>query len=478
MPQLQNSIDVIIQRYASSEMSNIFSQQRRGELWRELWIALADAERELGLPISKAQVDELKAYKTKIDFKRIEKIESEIRHDVMAHVKAYAEQCKKAAGIIHLGATSAYVTDNADLIMMKEGLNLIQRKLAAAIDQLAKFAERERDTASLAFTHFQPAQPTSVGKRACLWAQNFVLDFEQVDFELKHFRFHGAKGATGTQDSFLKLFEGDAEKVWALDDKIREKMGFDHMFMVTGQTYPRKVDSRVVEVLANICESASKFANDVRLLQALHELSEPRTTQQVGSSAMPYKQNPMRSERICSLARYVMNQIGVCLETASVQWFERTLDDSASRRIVLPQVFLITDAVLDLVINIASGMKVHHAVVEQNLERELPFLQTEEILMAGVREGGNRQELHQIIEKHAKEVVKNVRGKGKNNDLLTRLREDPSFEKVPPKLLVKTDPSRLIGLAASQVDTFIQKMVKPIRKRFGEDLEIKPKIRV
>lgn len=473
-----SEIDVIVKRYASQEMVETFSQERRILLWRDLWIALAEAQRELGLPISKMQIDELRVHRNKINWKLAEKIENDIRHDVMAHVKTYAEQAPKAAPIIHLGATSAYVTDNADMIRMKDGFKIIQRKLAAAIDRLGIFALKEKDTATLAFTHFQPAQPTTVGKRACLWAQNFVMDMAQLEFELSEMRFQGVKGATGTQDSFLKLFEGDQRKVESLDKLVTQKMGFDKSFLVTGQTYPRKQDTRVLCVLASICESASKFANDMRLLQAIHEISEPRENSQVGSSAMPYKQNPMRTERICSLSRYVINLIGNAFETASVQWFERTLDDSANRRIVLPHAFLICDAVLDLVINVASGMKIHHEVVMTNLEKELPFLQTEEVLMAAVREGGNRQKLHEIIQKHSVEVVKNVREKGTQNDLLARLRKDSAFDQVSPRLLVKTDPLRLVGMASQQVTHFIKTAIDPIRKKYKQAIKTKSEIRV
>jgi len=459
-------------------MLAIFSPEKRILLWRELWIALAQAQKELGLDISAAQIAELKAAKSKIDWSMAKKIESEIRHDVMAHVKTYAAQCPKAAPIIHLGATSTYVTDNGDLILMREGLELIIKKIAAVIDRLATFAKKERESTTLAFTHFQPAQPTTVGKRACLWIDAFVMDLELLQFELSQMRFHGAKGATGTQDSFLKLFDGNKGKAKKLDHLVTKAMGFDSSFPVTGQTYPRKVDSRIVFALGAVCESASKFAIDLRLLQALHEVSEPREDDQVGSSAMPYKQNPMRSERITSLGRYVMNMVGNCFSTAANQWFERTLDDSANRRLVIPQSFLVTDAVLDLCINVASGMKVRHAVVQQNLMKELPFLQTEEILMAAVREGGNRQELHEKIREHSQEVIKLVREKGEPNDLMARLREDPAFAKVQPKLMVKTDPSRLVGMAADQVDGYIKSTVEPIRKKYKAALGVKPKIRV
>ncbi len=470
--------DVVVARYASPEMADIFTPQRRIELWRELWIALADAERELGLPIDKSQIAELKKFKEKINWDVAERREKETRHDVMSHVYAYGQQAKKAAGIIHLGATSAYVTDNADLILMREALELILGKLATAIDRLASFAEDEKETATVAFTHFQPAQPTTVGKRASLWIQDFAMDLSRLEFELKELRFHGVKGATGTQDSFLKLFEGNKKKVLDLDRLVTKRMGFDSSYRVTGQTYPRKVDTKIVTLLANICESASKFATDLRLLQALREVEEPHEADQVGSSAMPYKLNPMRSERVCALSRYVMNLVGNTYGTASSQWFERTLDDSANRRLVIPHSFLATDGVLNLVINITSGLKVNHEVIRQNLDRELPFLQTEEVLMAAVRAGGDRQQLHKRIQQHSREVVKAIREKGAANDLLSRLRKDAAFSKVPPKMIVRADPSQFVGLAPEQTEAFLKEVVEPIRSKYRTRLRQKPEIRV
>ncbi len=470
--------DVVLERYASPEMTAIFSRERRIQLWRQLWVALAQAEGELGLSISKAQINELKQYRNKINWEVASKEEAEIRHDVMAHVRAFAKQCPKAAPIIHLGATSAYVTDNADLIVMREGLELILGKLAAVIDRLARFAEREKNTATVAYTHFQAAQPTTVGKRACIWVQNFVLDLFQLEFEVKGLCFHGVKGATGSQDSFLKLFDGDKEKVKKLDELVTRKMGFEKSYLVTGQTYPRKIDTRIVCLLALICESASKFSNDLRLLQALHQIAEPREGEQVGSSAMPYKQNPMRSERVTALSRYVINLVGNCFATGANQWFERTLDDSANRRLVIPHAFLLTDAVLDLGNNVATGLKVRHAVIAKHLEREMPFLQTEEILMAAVRTGGDRQVLHEKIRKHAEEVFKVVHEKEGANDLLARLRRDPAFKQVPPKLLVRTDPSRLVGMSPEQVEVFLEEVVAPIRKTYKSQIRHRPKIRV
>jgi adenylosuccinate lyase len=474
----QGITDIIVSRYASPEIVNVFTPERRIRLWRELWIILAEAERHLGLPVTKDQIDQLKRHRDDIQWDLVAKKEREIRHEVMAHVYAYGIQCKKAAGIIHLGATSAYVMDNADIIMMRDGLRIIAEKVAIAIDRLGAFAEREAKTATLAFTHFQPAQPTTVGKRACLWIQDLSMDLDRMEYELNHLRVLGCKGATGTQDSFLKLFGGDRKRVVELDRLVTQKMGFEKSYSVTGQTYPRKVDTRIVGALAAVCESAGKFANDIRLLQALFEIDEPREEQQVGSSAMAYKHNPMRSERINALARYVINSLHNCFDTATGQWFERTLDDSANRRIVIPQAFLVTDAVLNLLINVASGMKVRHAVIAQNLSREMPFLQTEEILMAAAKEGGDRQQLHERIRKHSFEVVKNVREKGAPNDLLARLRKDPAFAKVSPKLIVKADPMRLIGLADQQVDSFLKEAVVPVRKKYKNALKFKPLIRV
>jgi adenylosuccinate lyase len=471
-------IDVLVKRYASPEMVELFSSERRITLWRELWITLAEAERELGVPITKGQIAELKRFKNKINWDVAERREKEIRHDVMAHVHAYGVQCPKAAGIIHLGATSSFVTDNADLLVLRDGLAAVGGKLAAAIDRLAVFAERHRDVAAVAFTHFQAAQPTTIGKRACIWLQNFTMDLSLLEFEQGELCFHGAKGATGTQESFLKLFNGDKKKVMELDRKVTEKMGFARSYPVTGQIYPRKTDTRVVSALAGICESASKFATDIRLLQGLHEVEEPREEDQVGSSAMPYKQNPMRSERICSLSRYVMNLVGNCYGTASSQWLERSLDDSANRRLVLAHAFLVCDAVLDLVINVAGGLKVREGVIRKHLEEELPFLQTEEVLMAAVRAGGDRQVLHERISKHARDAVREMREKGTGNDLLARLRRDPAFRGVSPKVLLRTEPTRLIGASPEQVDKFLEDIVEPIRQRYKSAMRHRPKIRV
>ncbi|MFH1262520.1 MAG: adenylosuccinate lyase [Pseudomonadota bacterium] len=474
----RDQADILVQRYASPEMVELFSRERRILLWRDLWIALAEAERELGVPITKLQIDELKKKRERIDWVAAERREREVRHDVMAHVYAYGLECPKAAGIIHLGATSAYVTDNADLVLIREGLRIIAGKLAAAIDRLAAFAAKERDLVTVAFTHFQAAQPTTVGRRACIWLQNLAMDLDLLEFEMAELCFHGVKGATGTQDSFLKLFDGDKKKVLELDRKVTAKMGFTRSFSVTGQIYPRKTDTRIVSALAMICESASKFASDLRLLQGLHEIEEPREEGQIGSSAMPYKQNPMRCERISSLARYVMNLVGNCYATGANQWLERSLDDSANRRLVLPHAFLVTDAVLDLLINVATGMRVHDGVIRKHMEEELPFFQTEEILMAAVRAGGDRQIIHERIQAHAKQAIKQIREKGAPNDLLARLRRDPAFRKVPPKLLVRADSARLVGTSQEQVDAFLEEKVEPIRRRYRTAVRHRPTIRV
>lgn len=471
-------IDVLVKRYASPEMVELFSQSKKFTLWRELWIALAEGEKELGVPISPAQIAELKKYRAKINIDVAERREKETRHDVMAHVYAYGVQCPKAARIIHLGATSSYVTDNADLLILRDGMEIIGGKLAAAIDRLGAFSKRTRDIPTVAFTHFQTAQPTTVGRRSCIWLQNFVMDLSLYEFEKKELAFQGVKGATGTQESFLKLLGGDKKKVMQLDRLVTKKMGFKKSFPVTGQIYPRKTDTRVVSFLASICESASKFATDIRLLQGLHEVEEPHEEDQIGSSAMPYKQNPMRSERICSLARYVMNLVGNCYNTASNQWLERSLDDSANRRLVLTHAFVVTDAVLDLVINVATGLKVREAVIRKHLDEELPFFQTEEVLMAAVCAGGDRQRLHEKIRKHSKEAVREMREKGSGNDLLHRLRKDPAFKDVPPKTLLRTDPIRLVGTSPEQVDGFLRDVVEPIRKRYKSAIRHRPKIRV
>ncbi|HIS05921.1 MAG TPA: adenylosuccinate lyase, partial [Candidatus Fimenecus stercoravium] len=414
-------------RYASREMKYIFSPDFKFRTWRKLWIALAESEQELGLPITDEQIAELKAHADDINYDVAEKREREVRHDVMSHVYAYGVQCPKAKGIIHLGATSCYVGDNTDVIIMTEGLKLIRKKMVNLIDRLAKFADEYKTMPCLAFTHFQPAQPTTVGKRASLWLMDLLMDFSALEFQLSQMRLLGSKGTTGTQASFMELFEGDTEKVVALDRKIAEKMGFSSVFPVSGQTYPRKLDSQVLFVLSGVAQSAHKFSNDLRLLQHLKEIEEPFEAHQIGSSAMAYKRNPMRSERIASLARYVIADATNPAVTAATQWFERTLDDSANKRISIPEAFLATDAILELYINIVSGLVVYPKMIEKRLNDELPFMATENILMAAVKKGGDRQELHERIRQHSMAAGKVVKVEGKPNDLLERIAADPAF---------------------------------------------------
>ena len=458
----------LLTRYASAEMGEIWSPQRKFSTWRRLWVALAEAEAELGLPITAAQIDQLKHHIDDIDFEAARRYERQQRHDVMAHVLAYGDACPDARAIIHLGATSCYVTDNTDLLLLRESLCLVRGRVVAVIDSLAKFARQYRDLACLAFTHFQPAQPTTVGKRACLWAYDLVLDLAEIEHRLDSLKAHGSKGTTGTQASFLELFQGDHAKVRKLDELIARKMGFGDSYAVTGQTYPRKVDSQVLAVLAGIAQSAHKMATDLRLLAHRKEIEEPFEKEQVGSSAMAYKRNPMRSERICSLARFVMSLESSAVQTAAVQWLERTLDDSAIRRLILPQAFLATDAVLILCQNVTSGLVVYPKVIAAHLEAELPFMATENILMAAVAAGGDRQELHERIRRHSQAAAAVVKEQGGRNDLLERLAADAAFGKVD--LAAATDPRQFVGRAPEQVDEFIAGVVEPIRQRYPEGL--------
>jgi len=467
-PDREKYENPLIARYASAEMSEIFSPQRKFSTWRRLWVALAEAEAELGLPISAAQIAQLKEHVDDVDFEAAEQYERRLRHDVMAHVRAYGDVCPDARGIIHLGATSCYVTDNTDLLLLREALRLICLRLAAVIDSLARFAAEHRDLACLGFTHFQPAQPTTVGKRACLWAYDLVLDLEEAERRLAGLKARGAKGTTGTQASFLELFEGDHQKVRRLERLVCRKMGFDESYAVTGQTYPRKIDSQVLAVLSGIAQSAQKAATDLRLLAHRKELEEPFEQEQVGSSAMAYKRNPMRSERICSLGRFVMGLEATAAQTAATQWLERTLDDSACRRLVLPQAFLATDAVLLLYLNVAGGLVVYPKVIAANLEAELPFMATENILMAAVAAGGDRQELHERIRRHSQAAAAVVKQQGGRNDLLERLAADEAFSKVDLGMVLK--PSHYVGRAPQQVDEFLAEVVEPIRERYRECL--------
>jgi adenylosuccinate lyase len=459
----------LIGRYASEAMCRLWSRQRIHSTWRKLWVALAEAERELGLPITQAQIDELAAAVDDIDFELAARYERELRHDVMAHVYTYRDRCPGAGGILHLGATSAFVTDNTELILIRESLQRVQSGLVAVIKALAGFAETHRDLPCLGLTHLQPAQPTTVGKRATLWCYDLVLDLEEVEHRLGQLKFRGAKGTTGTQGSFLTLFDGDHAKVAALDRRVAEKMGFAATYPVTGQTYSRKVDAQVLAVLAGVGQSAHKAGTDLRILQSRKEIDEPFESKQIGSSAMAYKRNPMRSERMCALSRFAISLAGNAEQTAATQWMERTLDDSANRRLSLPQAFLAIDAVLILYRNVIEGLVVHPRVVERNLREELPFLATEEILMAGVRAGGDRQVLHERIRVHSQEAARQVKDEGAANDLLARLKADPAFAGVD--LAAALDARKFVGRAPEQVDAFLRDVVEPIRAKYPLNLK-------
>lgn len=455
-------------RYASREMSALWSEQRKHSTWRRLWVALAEAQRELGLPITAEQVDELRRHVDDIDFDRAARYERELRHDVMAHVHAYRDLCPTAGGIIHLGATSCYVTDNTELIQIRDGLKLIRGKLVQVIDGLARFAARYRELPCLGMTHLQPAQPTTVGKRATLWCHDLVLDLAEVEHRLASLRFRGVKGTTGTQATFLTLFGGDHAKVLELERLVAGRLGFASAYPVTGQTYSRKVDAQVLATLSGIGQSAHKAGSDLRILQSFKELEEPIEARQIGSSAMAYKRNPMRAERMCALARFAMALTASGDQTSATQWMERTLDDSANRRLTLPQAFLAIDAVLILYRNIADGLGVHPQVIARRLGEELPFMATEEILMAGVQAGGDRQDLHERIRVHSLEAAREVKERGRANDLLQRLQSDPAFARVD--LTGALDPGRYVGRAPQQVDEFIADVVEPIRRQYADEL--------
>ena len=450
-------------RYASREMLYLFSPDNKFTTWRKLWVALAEAEKELGLPITDAQIKALKANVSDIDYAAARAYEERVRHDVMAHVHAYADQCGEGAGaILHLGATSCYVTDNTDALILRDALKLIRGKLLEALRRLRAFALEYRDLPTLGLTHLQPAQPVTVGKRACLWMQDLLMDVADLDHALSTIRLLGSKGTTGTQASFMALFDGDGEKVLSLEKRIAEKMGLDAVYPVSGQTYPRKLDSRVLAVLSGIAQSAYKFAQDIRLLQAFHECEEPFGKEQIGSSAMAYKRNPMRSERICALSRHVMALEMDTAMTAATQWFERTLDDSANRRLSLPEAFLATDAVLDLVCNVSAGIVVYPKIIEKNLMENLPFMATEDILMESVKAGGDRQALHERIRVHSHEATKRVRAEGLDNDLLERIASDPAFPLQRAQLEALMDPKLYTGRAAAQVEEFIRDEIDPL----------------
>jgi len=458
-------------------MIEIFSEDRKFRTWRKLWIALAEAQKELGLNISEQQIEEMKKYKDDINYKDAEEKERELRHDVMAHIHAYGMQCPNAKPIIHLGATSAYVGDNTDIIIMKEALSLIRKKLINCIYTLSKFALDYKSVPTLGFTHFQPAQLTTIGKRACLWMQDLLMDLEELDFKLNNIKLLGVKGTTGTQASFLKLFDGNHDKVKKLDKLVAQKMGFEKTFAVSGQTYPRKFDSQILNILSGIAQSAHKFSNDIRLLQHLREIEEPFEETQVGSSAMAYKRNPMRSERLASLARFVIITALNPAITASNQWFERTLDDSANRRITIPEAFLATDAILNLYINIAKGLKVNKKVIEKHVNEELPFMATENILMEAVKRGGDRQELHERIRKYSMEASEKIKN-GEKNNLLDNILNDKSFKLTEDDLKEILDTKKFIGRSTEQVDEFLQEYVLPLIDKNKELLDITVEIKV
>ena len=471
-------ISPLSERYAGSKMQYIFSAEKKFKTWRRLWIALAKSEKKLGLDISDEQIAELEAFKDDINHEEAKEREKVVRHDVMSHVYAYGLQCPKAKKIIHLGATSCYVGDNTDLILMREALELVRVKLVNVMEKLSKFALEYKDLPTLAFTHFQPAQPTTVGKRAVLWLNELLLDYEDLNYIIDNIKLLGCKGTTGTQASFVELFAGDEEKIKALDKMIAAEMGFDKVYPVSGQTYSRKIDSKVLSVLAGIAQSAHKFSNDIRLLQHLKEIEEPFEKNQIGSSAMAYKRNPMRSERIASLANYVISDLMNPMLVASTQWFERTLDDSANKRLSIPEGFLSIDGILDLYLNVVDGLVVYPKVIEKRLLSELPFMATENILMEAVKHGGDRQELHERIRELSMEAGKRVKVEGKDNNLLELIAADPVFNLSEDKLKEAMNPKLYVGRSSEQVVEFIDEYISPILEKFSSDLGEKPDIKV
>lgn len=473
-----NYTSPLSERYPSKEMKYLFSPEMKFRTWRRLWIALAETEKELGLEITQEQIDELKANALDINYDVAKEREAIVRHDVMSHVYAYGQQCPKAKGIIHLGATSCYVGDNTDLIVMTEGLKLIKNKIINVLAQLAKFADEYKSLPTLGFTHFQAAQPTTVGKRATLWMQELLLDLEDIEHLIGSMKLLGSKGTTGTQASFLELFDGDHEKCKKLDQMIAEKMGYSGCYAVSGQTYSRKVDSRAVNVLSGIAQSAHKFSNDIRLLQHLKEIEEPFEKNQIGSSAMAYKRNPMRSERIAALANYVIADATNPAITAATQWFERTLDDSANKRISIPEAFLAVDGILELYLNIVDGLVVYPKVIHARLMQELPFMATENIMMDAVKAGGDRQELHERIREHSMEAGKQVKVEGKENDLLKRIAADPAFNMTIDQLESIMEPSNFVGRAPEQTAEFIRDIIQPIIDNNKDVLGVKAEITV
>ena len=471
-------VSPLSERYASKEMQYIFSPDMKFRTWRRLWIALAETEKELGLNITQEQIDELKAHAEDINYDVAKERERQVRHDVMSHVYAYGVQCPKAKGIIHLGATSCYVGDNTDIIVMTEALKLVKKKLVNVIAELSAFADKYKDQPTLAFTHFQPAQPTTVGKRATLWTQEFLLDLEDLEYVLGTMKLLGSKGTTGTQASFLELFDGDQETIDKIDPMIAEKMGFKECYPVSGQTYSRKVDTRVANILAGIAASAHKMSNDIRLLQHLKEVEEPFEKSQIGSSAMAYKRNPMRSERIASLSRYVMVDALNPAITSATQWFERTLDDSANKRLSIPEGFLAIDGILDLCLNVVDGLVVYPKVIEKHMMAELPFMATENIMMDAVKAGGDRQELHERIRELSMEAGKTVKVEGKDNNLLELIAADPAFNLSLEDLQRSMDPKKYIGRAKEQTERFVNTVVQPILDSHKELLGVKAEINV
>jgi len=468
----------LVARYASPEMVRLFSPEFKFRTWRKLWIALAEAERELGLPISAAQLAELRRFAEQVNYAAAERLEKELRHDVMSHVRAYGLQCPKAAPIIHLGATSCYVTDNADLMVMREALRLVLARLRAAAGELAGFARRWRRLPTLGLTHLQPAQPVTVGKRAILWLQDLLLDAAELERRLESIPFHGVKGATGTQVSFLHLFGGNSRKVRRLEELVARKMGFKELVPVSGQTYTRKLDSQVLGALCGLAESAAKFGNDLRILASRKEIEEPFESGQVGSSAMAYKRNPMRAERMVGLARWLLAAASAAPQTAAVQWMERTLDDSAPRRMYIPECFLAADAILILWANVAGGLVVYPRVIRRNMEQELPFMATEEILMAAVSAGGDRQALHEVIRRHSQAAARRVKVEGLDNDLIERLAADPAFTKVRNTLTGALRPEKFVGRAPEQVAEFLREVARPALRRLARYKVDKAEVRV
>ena len=466
------------ERYASREMQYIFSPDKKFKTWRKLWIALAETERELGLSITREQIDELKAYADDINYDVAREREKLVRHDVMSHVYAYGQQCPGAKGIIHLGATSCYVGDNTDIIIMTEALRLVRSKLINVMAGLARFADTYKSQPTLAFTHFQPAQPTTVGKRATLWLHDLYLDLEDLDYVLSSMKMLGSKGTTGTQASFLELFDGDHDKCRKADEMIAEKMGFEACYPVSGQTYSRKIDTRVINVLAGIAQSAHKFSNDIRLLQHLKEVEEPFEKNQIGSSAMAYKRNPMRSERIASLANYVMSDVMNPMLVASTQWFERTLDDSANKRLSVPEGFLAVDGILDLYLNVVDGLVVYPKVIEKHFMAELPFMATENIMMDAVKAGGDRQELHERIRTLSMEAGRNVKEKGLDNNLLELIAADPAFGLSMEELKKAMEPGKYVGRAPEQVEEFLTGVINPLLEENQQFLGLTAEISV